>query len=92
MNNLQPLKTSRPFIVTLNPAREPATELIRHDCVFEHPEFNQLAVRSQKKIDEIQGKNGLWFCGAWAGYGFHEDGITSAMSVAQALGAEIPWH
>ena len=61
MNNLQPLKTSHPFIVTLNPVREPAAELIRHDCIFEHPEFNRLAVRSQKKLDEIQGKNGLWF-------------------------------
>lgn len=91
MNNLQTLDTSTPVLVTLNPGRHPAEGTIYNEHVFSHPVFDEAAVRAQKKIGEIQGKNGLWFCGAYQRYGFHEDGLLSAVTVARQLGAKIPW-
>jgi uncharacterized protein len=43
-------------------------------------------------MNHIQGTRGLWFCGAWGGYGFHEDGLKSGIAVALALGADVPWQ
>lgn len=42
-------------------------------------------------MDAIQGQRGIYFAGAWCGYGFHEDGINAGIKVAQALGATVPW-
>ena len=49
------------------------------------------ALDAQQRLPEIQARDRLWFCGAWTGYGFHEDGLSSAVRVARHLGAEIPW-
>ncbi|MEM7198271.1 MAG: FAD-dependent oxidoreductase, partial [Pseudomonadota bacterium] len=91
MNNLQPLDTDHPIIVTLNPGREPAPHLVHNDHMFAHPIFDQSAIAAQQRIGEIQGSDRLWFCGAWQRYGFHEDGLSSAVTLAQRLGATIPW-
>jgi len=91
MNNLQPLKTSQPLIVTLNPGREPRPDLVYNDYWFEHPLFDEPAIRAQSEISGIQGKNLFWFCGAYQRYGFHEDGLASAVSMAQAMGIEKSW-
>lgn len=91
MNNLQPLKTNMPVIVTLNPTRQPKAELIDDHYSFEHPVFDEAAIAAQKRIDEIQGVDGIWYCGAWQRYGFHEDGLLSAVNVAKAMGVAIPW-
>lgn len=91
MNNLQPLKTEHPVIVTLNPGREPDPELIHDRHTFEHPVFTTEAIRAQNDINEIQGRDRLWFCGAWSRYGFHEDGLLSAVTVAKKMGITIPW-
>ena len=48
-------------------------------------------MHAQQRLHEIQGKSGTWFCGAWTNYGFHEDGLTSGLRVAQALGAKSPF-
>lgn len=85
MNNLQPLGTDYPLFVTLNPAREPDSELVHDEHVFEHPLFDQNAIAAQERIDDIQGHGRLWFCGAWQGYGFHEDGLNSAIAMAEKL-------
>jgi predicted NAD/FAD-binding protein len=45
----------------------------------------------QPRLAEIQGQNGLFFAGAWTGFGFHEDGLKSAVAIAKTLGVEIPW-
>jgi len=91
MNNLQGLDPAYPIIVTLNPGRRPQDNLILDEHVFSHPVFDLKAIRAQKEIQNIQGKNGLWFCGAYQRYGFHEDGLLSAVNIAKAMGIDIPW-
>jgi predicted NAD/FAD-binding protein len=49
-------------------------------------------MRAQEALPGIQGQNRAWFCGAWTGYGFHEDGLKSALRVAAALGVSPPWE
>ncbi len=90
MNKLQSLPGADVF-VSLNPDREPdpATVIDRH--VFRHPIFSREAVAAQAEIPSIQGQRGLWFCGAWQRNGFHEDGLWSAVRVAEAKGVTIPW-
>jgi predicted NAD/FAD-binding protein len=51
--------------------------------------FDQAAVQAQQQLHKVQGKHAVWFCGAWAGYGFHEDGLASGQQVAQALAAQL---
>lgn len=91
MNNLQNLDKDHPIIVTLNPGRRPQENTIIDEHTFKHPIFDLPAVRAQNKMDIIQGKRNIWFCGAYQRYGFHEDGLLSAVNVAQKLGAKIPW-
>ncbi len=92
MNNLQPLTTDEDVIVTLNPGRLPQENMIMDEHVFSHPIFDKGAILAQDRIQEIQGKNGLWFCGAYQRYGFHEDGLLSAVNVAKSFGVKIPWE
>ncbi|MFP4098780.1 MAG: NAD(P)/FAD-dependent oxidoreductase [Alphaproteobacteria bacterium] len=92
MNNLQGLETGAPVIVTLNPGRRPQEDLIMDEHIFSHPVFDLKAVQAQDKIESIQGKSGTWFCGAYQRYGFHEDGLLSAVNVAKKMGAKIPWE
>lgn len=89
MNNLQPLNTNENYFVTLNPSRTPKD--ICHSQTFHHPQFDMNAIKAQKRIQEIQGQNNTWFCGAWQNYGFHEDGLTSAINLAQQLGVTSKW-
>lgn len=91
MNQLQPLSTNTPMIVTLNPGREPNKELIHDEYLFEHPMFDEKAIRAQADISTIQGKDRLWFCGAYQRYGFHEDGLSSAVTMVRSMGIEPPW-
>jgi predicted NAD/FAD-binding protein len=92
MNNLQPLSTKEPVIVTLNPGREPDAEKVMNRHLFHHPVFDEAAIEAQSHIDEVNGKNGIWFAGAYQRYGFHEDGLMSGVRVAKALGAKVPWE
>ena len=91
MNNLQSLATKRPIIVTLNAGRRPKEELIHDEHMFSHPVFNKAAIHAQDKIPSLQGHNNCWYCGAYQGYGFHEDGLLSAVRVAQQMGMTTPW-
>lgn len=92
MNNLQSLSTRKSIFVTLNPGRAPHPDSIIDEHAFTHPIFDRGAIEAQTRIDQIQGKRGLWFCGAYQRYGFHEDGLLSAVNVAKAMGVEIPWE
>ena len=88
INKLQPLPESwnnQPIIVSLNPVIEPASETIRADIEYAHPIFDQAAINAQSNLPLIQGSQNTWFCGAWTGYGFHEDGLRSGELVAEAI-------
>lgn len=90
MNNLQMLTTADPLFVTLNgPPADPALVIAEYD--YDHPQFDTPALAAQRRIGRIQGRGGVWYAGAWLGYGFHEDGITSGLKVALELGGRIPW-
>jgi predicted NAD/FAD-binding protein len=92
MNALQPIDHATPIFITLNPPRPPAEHLTFRTFNYAHPQFNQAAMDAQQRLDRIQGHNHSWFCGAWTGFGFHEDGLRSGFAVAQALGARLPWE
>lgn len=92
INQLQPLPFAAPVIVSLNPHREPRPETVIGDYDYAHPLFDVAAIAAQQRLHEIQGRRGLWFCGAWGGYGFHEDGLKSALAVANGLGVRAPWQ
>lgn len=91
MNQLQNQKCLMPLIITLNPNRTPKSHLIHDSHNFSHPIFDFKAIESQKKLENIQGKSNSWFCGAYQRYGFHEDGLWSAVSISKKLGVGIPW-
>jgi predicted NAD/FAD-binding protein len=91
MNSLQNIDPSRPLFVSLNPPFAPDPKLTFGRYDYDHPQYDAAAFAAQKRLDEIQGRRRTWFCGAWHGYGFHEDGLRSALAVAEALGAVAPW-
>jgi predicted NAD/FAD-binding protein len=92
LNRLQPLPCETPVIVTLNPVREPRPETVIRRITYAHPIFDAPAIAAQQALPGIQGRRRTWFCGAWTGYGFHEDGLRSALAVVNALGVELPWQ
>ncbi|MCS6853765.1 MAG: FAD-dependent oxidoreductase [Elioraea sp.] len=92
MNRLQNLKTRLPLIASLNPFRDPNPASVLVERVYRHPQYDRAMLQAQKALPAIQGRDRLHFCGAWCGYGFHEDGIASAIRVAEALGAPPPWR
>ena len=85
MNCLQRLDASRDILVTLNREEEIDPSLVLGTFVYHHPVFDAAAFRAQAKWSSINGIRHTWFCGAYWGYGFHEDGATSALRVARAL-------
>jgi len=89
INQLQPLPWQTPVVVSLNPdpAHEPDTRHVLRDFDYAHPVFDQAAVAAQRQLPGIQGRSHVWFCGAWARYGFHEDGLMSALAVVDGLRA-----
>jgi predicted NAD/FAD-binding protein len=92
MNRLQDIDDDKPLFVSLNPpfAPDPALTFGKYMC--DHPQYNAAAFAAQKRLSGIQGRRHTWFCGAWTGYGFHEDGLRSGLAVAEALGAKAPWR
>ncbi len=92
MNKLQSLETSTPLLVTLNPEIPPDPATVLATRSYAHPQFDAGAIKAQQTLPSIQGKDRIWYTGAWTGWGFHEDGIAASVSIAEALGAEIPWR
>ena len=93
LNRLQNLATEENYFVSLNPHQEPDPVKTHKRLILAHPQFTPATLSARKAIQaQHQGKNGLWFCGAWAGYGFHEDGCRSGFDVATGLsGLPLPW-
>ena len=94
MNILQSLPTSTygDVLVTLNPETPPDPALTQAVYEYRHPLYNAKMVAAQEKLEQIQGKRGVWYAGAWTGYGFHEDGFASGMRVGLRLGGNVPWE
>ena len=91
MNELQGINSSKPILLSLNPKILPNPDLIYGQYSYSHPILDNNAVNIQKKLSSIQGKNNLWFCGAWTGFGFHEDGVKSAVEIANSHNIDLPW-
>ena len=91
MNELQSLP-GPPLFVSLNPAKDPDPALVLGEWDYEHPVFDNAAVRAQSELWSLQGEGGVWFAGAWFGSGFHEDGLQAGLAVAEQLGGvRRPW-
>ena len=92
INKLQPLPFKTPVVVTLNPAREPDPAKVIAEFDYAHPIFDGPAIEAQQRLASVQGDNGIWLAGAWGSYGFHEDGLKSALRVVNGLGVRAPWQ
>ena len=79
------LKTKTNIFVSLNPFKKPNVNKTYKVIEYAHPNFDFKTFEKQKEIDNIQGKFNTWFCGAYLGYGFHEDGISSSLNVAKKI-------
>jgi predicted NAD/FAD-binding protein len=90
INRLQPLPFDTPVIVSLNPVGEPDPVRVLGEYDYDHPVFDLAALAAQQRVPEIQGVARTWFCGAWTRYGFHEDGLRSALHVLDGLRAAPP--
>jgi len=82
LNQLQPLPWKQPVIVSLNPLHAPRPGTVLRRLAYAHPVFDTAAIAAQGRLAELQGRSHVWFCGAWTGYGFHEDGLKSGQLVA----------
>lgn len=89
INKLQPLPWRQPVLVSLNPLRPIAARHILGEYAYSHPVLNLDAVAAQHEVEQLQGQQHSYFCGAWMGYGFHEDGLKAGLSVARRLLLDI---
>jgi predicted NAD/FAD-binding protein len=86
LNRLQGLDEDREYLVSLNPETEPVPESVIRRMSYSHPIFTRQSVETQSELPRINGRNRTHFCGAYFGNGFHEDGLASAVAVADDLG------
>jgi predicted NAD/FAD-binding protein len=93
MNRLQDLPRATPLFVTLNPVVEPDPATVIRTETYQHPRFDAAAMKAQAQLWSLQGAGGVWWCGAYFGSGFHEDGLQSGLAVAERLGGvRRPWR
>jgi len=92
MNRLQGIPEATPLFVTLNPDREPQPSRVIRRETYHHPLYDAAAMAAQERLWSLQGVRNTWFCGAYFGAGFHEDGLQAGLAVAEALGGgRRPW-
>lgn len=89
IDRLQPLPWRRPVIVSLNPVRAIDPRTIAGEYDYDHPVFTQRAVEAQTRLPALQGRADTWYCGAWTGYGFHEDGLASGQAATAGVLASL---
>jgi predicted NAD/FAD-binding protein len=93
MNRLQNIASKKPLFVTLNPPRPPRAGTLLHSEVYDHPIFDAEAMSAQRRLWLLQGERNTWYCGAYFGAGFHEDGLQAGLAVAEQLGGlRRPWR
>jgi predicted NAD/FAD-binding protein len=91
LNQLQALPFETPVMVTLNPHALPAADTVLAKFNYAHPIMDQATIRAQEQLAQIQGNDCIWYAGAWTGYGFHEDGLKSALRIAAAFDVAPAW-
>ena len=95
INKLQPLPFSAPVVVTMNPQKDakfaPDPRLVLDEFDYHHPVFLEGSDEAKARVESLQGNRRTWFAGAWTRYGFHEDGLLSAIKVAKQLDPETAW-
>ena len=89
MNILQTLKSKKVYCVTLNNTTSIDESKIIKKIIYHHPLFDLESVKAQNQKNKICGSNNTYFCGAYWGYGFHEDGVNSALDVCKKFGIEF---
>jgi predicted NAD/FAD-binding protein len=89
MNRLQNIQSRHRFLVTLNGSNQIDPSLIHDEFRYDHPVFDEAAIQAQRRHADISGRNRVHFCGAYWGYGFHEDGVASALKVCRNFGVEL---
>lgn len=93
MNKLQPLPDRPDVFLTLNPTCDPSPATVLRRTRYRHPSFDEAAFKAQPDLWGLQGAGGVWFCGAYFGFGFHEDGLQAGLAVAEAIsGVKRPWR
>jgi predicted NAD/FAD-binding protein len=92
LNRLQPLPFSSPVLLTMNPVETPRPDQVLAEFDYHHPVFLEGSTEAKKRVSSLQGRARTWFCGAWTRYGFHEDGLLSAVNVARQMGIPAPWQ
>jgi predicted NAD/FAD-binding protein len=95
MNELQGVSEHEQYFVSINPSSRPAGEFIKRRLVYEHPLFDLEAVAAQDRLPALHAagdETGRYFCGAWQRYGFHEDGLWSAVNVCEQILGKDPWR
>ena len=85
LNRLQPLPCDQPVVESLNPVRPINPGKVLGEFEYSHPVFDLTALQAQRRVPALQGMHHTWYCGAWTGYGFHEDGLKSGLAVASDL-------
>lgn len=92
MNRLQHIADRPPVFLSLNPICEIDEARVLRRVSFEHPLFSQATFAAQNRLWSLQGVGGIWYCGAWFGHGFHEDGLQAGLAVAEEIGGVArPW-
>lgn len=93
MNQLQGVGGGVPLFVTLNADPAPDPDKVVMMQTFEHPVMDKHAVAAQAELWSLQGADRIWYCGAYFGAGFHEDGLQAGLAVAEAItGERRPWQ
>jgi len=92
LNQLQDLRADQNYFLSLNVTQEPDPALVDLSFACRHPIFNTATLAAQKNLWSLQGQHHTWFCGAYFGAGFHEDGLQAGLAVAEQLGGiKRPW-
>jgi predicted NAD/FAD-binding protein len=89
LNRLQRLGAPAPLMLTLNDRGNVDEASVIRRFTYAHPAYDRTSVTAQRKITALNGVNRTYFCGAYCGYGFHEDGVNSALAVAKCFGKTL---
>jgi predicted NAD/FAD-binding protein len=89
LRRLQRIPAPAPILLTLNPTQSIRRELVLRRLQYHHPQYDEQSLAAQRERNRINGRRNTWFCGAYWGYGFHEDGVRSALDVAHAFGLNL---